>query len=465
MELRQYQSKAITEIEEAWNSGIKSLCYTLPTGGGKSIILRNIIDRHNVGRNKIYIIAHRKNLVNQMSGHLKKIELDHGIIMSKNVMNNNIIQVCSMQTLISRIDKIAYPDIIIIDEFHHCKSKSYLSILNKWSNAKILGVTATPRRTDGKGLADVCQRLIHGPSVSELIFDGFLSDYKYYAPDTVSMDGVHVRCGKYVEKEVMGKVAKHSITGSAIDHYRKYSNYLPAIAACVNIEHTEIVAKEFCDAGYKAKAIHSKMDEKEIYIAIKGLSDGSINILCNADLIGEGTDIPNATTLIGLRPTVSETVFLQHIGRVLRPHKDKDFAIILDHVGNFERHGMPDDERNWTLESIKINKGESKYKRCTGCLRPILKSVNKCKYCGCEFKNTFLIKKDMIPETKEGELVEIKGQQIAYKSGKQNVIRAVARLAKCQKDAIEIAKNLGYNPKFGWYIWNNILKNKSVNNN
>lgn len=461
--LRDYQEKMVYDVESLWANGIKSICVQLPTGAGKTRILRTIVDNHSQSKKTIYMIAHRKNLVQQLSNELNSVGINHGVIKSGSPYIKYRVQVCSLQTLIRRIDKLSYPEIIIIDEFHHSKSKSYLSIINNWSNAKILGCTATPKRPDGKSLSDITDRLLIGPSPKYLIENKYLSDFDYYAPNVLDMNGVHKRMGEFVSSEAAERVDKKKITGCAIDHYRKYSKYSPAIVACVSISHCMHVEKEFNDAGYKFKAIHSNLQDNEIQNAMNGLKDGSIHGLINCDLIAEGVDIPAVTTLIGLRPTNSEVIFLQHCGRVLRRCEGKEKAIILDHVGNWERHGLPDDDREWTLDAIKTReKSESKYKRCPECLRINAKTRKSCIFCGYIWK-VEIESVSRIPQQVEGELVKIGNIETTIKPGKQEAIRIVARNAKSLKQACSICKTLGYNGRFGFYIWNTVLRKKYTN--
>ncbi|HUT43391.1 MAG TPA: DEAD/DEAH box helicase [Desulfobacterales bacterium] len=457
--LRDYQEKAVNDIEQAWASGNKSVCLQLPTGAGKTRILRTIIDNHTQSKKIIYVIAHRKNLVVQLSDELTSIDLKHGIIGASSPYINYRIQVCSLQTLIRRKDNLPDPEILIIDEAHHNVSKSYLSIFEKWPDAKVLGCTATPKRLDGKSLADTTDVLICGPQTKTLIDQGYLSSFDYYAPGEIDMSDVHIKMGEYVQAEASAKVDKKVITGSAIEHYRQYSDHLPALVACVSIQHAIHVEKEFNDSGYKFKAIHSKMEDKDIYRYIKYLADGTIDGLTNCGLIGEGTDIPIVTTLIGLRPTNSETIFLQYCGRVLRKAKGKEKAIILDHVGNYERHGLPDDYREWSLDyQPKKEKGKSKYKRCPECFHPVFISAAACPYCGYLFTDNNT--RDIIPKEVEGRLVKIGNSEVREKPGNKKTIHLVAKYATTFEEAQKICTDLGYEKGYAWHVWVKILKNR-----
>lgn len=450
-----HQEEAVTEIETAWKNRIKSVCLQLSTGGGKTRIIRTIVDNHAQSKKVIYVIAHRSTLVRQLSDELTEGGIKHGIIQAGSPYIKYRVQVCSIQTLVRRIDKLPEPEIIIIDESHHSRSNTYQQIIKVWENALMLGVTATPRRPDGKPMSDIFQKLVIGPPMRDLINGGYLCDYDYYAPDTVNMDGVHKRGGEFVTSESQRRVDTKTIIGSAVEHYKKYADHKPAIACCVSIAHAEHVADQFVQAGYKARAVHSKQDNKYIFDSINGLRDGSVEILSQCELLGEGVDIKGAVALISMRPTASEVVFLQQAGRVLRSAPGKERAIILDHVGNWSRHGLPDDERKWSLDGITKNTGESKYKRCPDCLHPVPKSARVCPHCGHQWTETAEAI-ERIPEETEGQLVSIKELQ---RMDRNKLVLEIARKAHNLGQAISIAKSYGVDNKAAWYIWTKELKN------
>ena len=311
--LRPYQQDAVCQIEDKWANGERAVLYQLPTAGGKSRIIRTIVDNHCSAKDVIYVIAHRSTLVGQLSKELDEADIKHGIIQAGFPYVRYRTQVCSMQTLIRRLDKLPEASIIIVDESHHIANNSYTKIMEKWPNANILGVTATPSRPDGRGLDKIFTSLILGPTMKELIANGFLSDYEYFAPEkSASMDGVHLKMGDYVQAEALEVVDKKFITGDAIEHYRKYADHKPAICSCISIEHSEHVAASFRAAGYKALSVNSHMKKLEVSAAIEGLRNGTVEILTQCEMLGEGVDVPAATVLIGLRPTNSLVIYLQH---------------------------------------------------------------------------------------------------------------------------------------------------------
>jgi DNA repair protein RadD len=447
-----HQIDAVAAIEKAWADGIRSVCYQCPTGGGKSRVLRRIVENHHAAKNVIYMIAHRRNLVSQLSAEIEEAEIKHGIIAAGNPYIRYRVQVASLQTLIRRADKLPEPEIIAIDEGHHCKSKSYMELIKKWSNTKILLLTATPRRTDGSPLSDVVQKLILGPPMRELIDNGVLSDYLYYAPEEIEAP-THKVAGDYNVHEDAQIMDKKVIIGHAVDHYRKYCDHLKLIASCTNIHHAEDTAQTFRDAGYRAQAIHSRLDDIKIRNLLNDFKNGELEILSQVDLLGEGIDIPGATGLMWLRHTASIVVYMQGNGRVLRKCKGKEHAIIIDPCNNWTRFGLPDDPRKWTLEGSTERETDTlPYKRCPNpeCFRPVKISVKVCPYCGYRWGQDTETK---LPQEIEGELRQIKGRE-----AQTNLQRAIeSNGCMTLKDAIRVARSMGQTHRQAWFVWAKIL--------
>lgn len=452
-----HQELAVAEVERAWSEGIQSIIVQVPTGGGKSRIIRQIVDNHSRSKRVIYVVVHASALVEQLSEELHDAGIRHGIIKSGFPMLMYRVQVCSIATLKNRMDRLPDPGIIIHDESHHARASTHKAVYDYWPNALRLGFTATPRRTDGKSLADLFQLIIPGPQTRELIDGGYLADFDYYAPDEIDATGVHHRAGEYVASELEAKVNKREITGDAIENYRKYADHQPAIVCCATIKHALDVAEQYREAGYKALAVHSKMPKEQIKAAKDGLKSGALELLVQVDLLGEGVDIRGAACLQMLRHTDSLIVFLQQCGRVLRKHGEKR-AVILDHVGNWTRHGLPDDPRTWTLEPApETETGLSKYKRCPECLHPVAKTARTCKHCGYEFGGTQNdTSEDRTPQQKDGELVDVRALRAMKEldhASKSDLIIKIRHEARTLKDAVEIAREVGVDHRAAWVIW------------
>jgi superfamily II DNA or RNA helicase len=251
----------------------------------------------------------------------------------------------------------------------------------------VLGVTATPERLDGKGMGQMFDDMVMGPTVAELTAQGFLSHAVVYAPSAPDLGSVGTRMGDYVSKQLEDAMDKPIITGSAVKHYGKYADGKKAIAFCVSVKHAKDVAEDFRNAGYAASHIDGGMDDTERDAVLKAFEQDRVQILTSCDLVSEGFDLPSVEVAILLRPTKSLGLFLQQCGRAIRPHPDKERTIILDHAGNTARHGFIDDERDWSLaDGFVANRGKNADKvvsvrTCTACFA-VHKPTPTCPMCG-----------------------------------------------------------------------------------
>ena len=232
-------------------------------------------------------------------------------------------------------------------------AQQWKTILDHWSRAKVLGVTATPERLDGKGLGDVFGDLVHGPSVQELIDKGWLAPFDLYAPpEKIDLSQIKTEKGDFRKGDLEAATDQKAVTGDAVEHYRQHLNGRPAIAFCVTVDHARHVAELFRAAGFRADHVDGSMNTVERNQRVDGLRTGQIQVLTSAELISEGFDVPATAGAILLRPTKSRQLYLQQVGRAMRP-KDGARAVILDHVGNSHRHGLPSTPIIWTLEGSK----------------------------------------------------------------------------------------------------------------
>lgn len=386
-ELFEYQQNGVGEIRAAFAAGERSVLYVLPTGGGKTVVLSHIAELTTQRSKRIWVLVHRVELLRQITEALRRFGVHCGMI-NPNYTPDVLApaQIASVQTLIRRFRKIEPPDLIIIDEAHHATAGSWRTIIEAFPNARILGVTATPIRTDGFGLGvesgGVFDTMIIGPQKGELIAMGFLAPAIVYGPPRkrFDLDGVEIVNNDFNHEQLEKILDQPMIIGDAVDHYSEICAGVPAVAFCVSVAHAEHVAHEFRAAGFVAYSIDGSMDDQTRTRILDGLGDGSIQVVTSCDLISEGTDIPAIECAIMLRPTMSLALYLQQAGRPARVSKGKTHCIILDHVGNVQRHGLPDANREWSLEGREVDpkKRNSKTRRT---IERVAK-VQQCESCG-----------------------------------------------------------------------------------
>jgi DNA repair protein RadD len=354
--------------------GYKKICYVAPCGAGKTMVFAFMANSAAKRGKRTIFLVHRQELITQASESLTALRVAHGIIAPGHPMTNDLVQVASVQTLARRLDKIIPPDMIICDEAHHATANTWTKILMFFADAYIVGLTATPARLGGQGLGDVFQELVIGPSAKLLIEQGHLAPYKYYAPPIkADLDGISIKMGDFDSVEIGERMDKPGIIGDCLEHYRRLAEGKRVIAYCASRQHSKNTADAFTAAGIPAQHVDSETSREERKQAIEDFKNGKLTVLTNVDLFGEGVDVPSMECVILLRPTASLTLYIQQSMRGMRSDKknlDK-VAIILDHVGNVFRHGLPDEDRIWNLQSRKRGKKDKEpsigVKQCPEC--------------------------------------------------------------------------------------------------
>jgi superfamily II DNA or RNA helicase len=442
MTLRDYQSKAITDISAAFRQHRRVL-FVLPTGGGKTAIMSVIAQRAAGKGKRVLILVHRIELLRQTIAALGRVGVTAGVV-NPNYSPNYLlpVQVGMVQTVVKRLHYFRQGfDLVLTDEAHHAPAGNYVKILTHFGRAFSLGVTATPVRSDGKGLRDCYDTIVQGPTIAELIERGYLVQPIVYAPATaVDLSGVRTRMGDY-DKEALNTVMdKPKITGDAVDYYRRMLNGLPAVVFCVSVAHAQHVAEQFREAGFRSESVDGSMELADRARILDGLGTGAVQVVTSCDIVSEGTDIPAIAGAILLRPTQSTGLFMQQVGRALRTVEGKEHAIILDHVGNCLRHGMPDDERSWSLEGEtrgkrKRDDEDVKAKQCKKCYAIFSAALRACPQCSAEV------------EGKPREIEQVSGELVQVTDAKRQLRSEVGR-ARTLEALRAIGEARGY--KRGW---------------
>lgn len=357
--LRPYQLQAVEDIRDCYRKGARRVLLQSPTGSGKTITFAFIGEQTTRRGKRVLYLAHRAEIVDQIGEALDRFGIPHGFIRAGEDETDAIAQVASVATLVRRLEQDRPPfDLIVIDEAHHAVASTWRQILEAYPDVPILGVTATPERLDGKGLADIFDALVLGPSVKTLTEKGYLKRTVVYAPPTrLDLSKIKVKAGDYNPKQLAELMMSGTLMGDAVDHYKRLCPGTPAICFCVTIEHSKLMVERFLEAGVRAAHVDGTTPSEERKDLIAALGKGEIDVLCNCALISEGVDVPIVGAVILLRPTKSLAMFLQQVGRALRPVEGQDAAIVLDHAGNTLTHGLPDEERVWSLDSKKRKRG------------------------------------------------------------------------------------------------------------
>lgn len=467
IQLRPYQSEVVAAIRQAYGDGRRAPLLVLPTGGGKTTVFGYVTTSAAAKGRCIYLLCHRAELVKQIAATLARFGCPHTVVAPGPIVRQCQVEqfkahgrtfvtagtrviVASVQTLVKRLDTIPadqHPDLIVVDEAHHLTADStWGRIVSAFPQARLLPVTATPCRLDGKGLGKgaggFADALIMGPTMAELIEAGFLSRYRIFAPPTaLDLTGVRTRAGDYAKDQLATAVDKPSITGDAVAHYQRLAPGKRAVAFCVSVAHAQHVAGEFAAAGIPAEFLDGTQDAGERDRIIQRFTRGETLVLSSCDIVSEGFDLPAIEVAILLRPTQSLALYLQQVGRALRVFPGKTEALILDHVGAVVTHGLPDEDREWSLDGVQkkpraaANDNDEAIDRintCPKCFTVHLPAPS-CPTCG----HVYPVRERKV-ERADGELVELQAEQL-------EAIRRQKRVMQGQAQTVEqlVAQGIG----------------------
>lgn len=439
MQLRPYQYKLTEDIQDTFQAGATNVLAVMPTGAGKTVTFADLTAK---SPDPAVLLAHRTELVSQISMTLARFGVEHRLIAPaatvRSVRQEHYREfrryfdnpqapsaVASVDTLIARAELYTgwarQVGLWIIDEAAHVIG-NLGNPPNKWGrcaamfeNARGIGFTATPLRADGKGLGrhahGIFDAMVEGPTVGWLMRHGFLSDYRLIAkPSNINVaDLTATASGDFSQKKLALRSHESQIVGDVVQEYRRYADGKQGITFTVDVETANELAQAFIAAGIPAAAVSAKTQEAERARAIRAFRNGEIKQLTNCDLFGEGFDVPGVEVVSLARPTMSLGLHLQQVGRALRTAEGKTHAIIIDHVGNWERHGLPDTPRTWTLDARERRKAKDDpdLVAVTSCLNCFLvferKLLPKCPHCG----HVREISERSKPEHVDGDLTEL----------------------------------------------------------
>lgn len=354
--LRDYQVADITRLRNAYSHGMKAVIYQLATGGGKTVVFSHVVKGAVAKGRRVLVLVHRRELIKQASAKLTDLGVAHGIMAAGQDRDHDAqVIIASIQTVANR----TLPDfgLIVIDEAHHARATTWQRLIASQADAKILGVTATPAPTDGRGLGvehgGLFDAIVCGPMMSTLVAAGHLVPTRCLVPGrTIDTTGLRKVAGDFAGGEALAERAS-VVTGDAIREYRTHCTGRSAIAFCVTVAHAEQTAAAFRDAGFRSECVHGGTPKDERDALIASLGNGGIDVLTSCEIISEGLDVPSVGAVILLRPTASLIMCLQQIGRGMRPAPGKDCLIVLDHAGNTVRHGAPEEDRIWSLAGVE----------------------------------------------------------------------------------------------------------------
>ena len=357
--LRDYQIDICSRVSEAFEHH-RSVMVQMPTGTGKTVVLAELVKRLKMKNEglKILIVAHRRELVEQIKATIKRMKMD-----SRNIT------VESIQTISRRIDALDFiPSLIVIDEAHHALAKTYKMMWDAWPDARFLGLTATPCRLNDKGFTDLFDVLVQSWDIPTFIKEKWLSTYDFVS---IKSDGVTQRLidslqkrgadGDYQNKEMDMLLNKRPSIERLYQSFEEYGKDRKGIVYAINISHAKKIMELYQEHGIKAVDIDSKTPAAQRQADIEAFKNGDIQVLVNVDIFSEGFDCPDVEFVQLARPTLSLAKYLQMVGRGLRVAKGKKNCVIIDNVGLYRVFGLPSQVWNWNaMFEGKLKVGKKK---------------------------------------------------------------------------------------------------------
>ena len=417
--LRPYQMLAVDRVEGAWQRCRRAPLLAAPTGSGKRLIACEIIQRAVDRGQRVLFLAPRRELIDQAHDKLEAAGLDVNVMMAGDSRRNDFarVTIASVDTLHARRlpsgeYSILDPHLIVVDEAHLFVTPLRAGILAHWPSARIVGLTATPARKDGRALGLIFDEMIEAATVAELTEAGYLVPGRYFSLGDPDLSRVRITAGEYNAKDLAAVMDRPHLVGDVVSTWLARAGGRRTAVFATSISPSAALAGEFCSHGVAAEHVDANTPTIERRATFDRFRAGETQVLTNCTLASYGFDLPELDCVIFARPTKSLVLYLQMLGRGLRPSPGKSHCMILDHAGVVRRFGFADESRDWSLEGRATDWREdarradrdipeaAKLRDCPQCQAVF--TGRQCPECGWHHRP-----KGVQIETLAGDLVEI----------------------------------------------------------
>ena len=431
--LRDYQLELYRGTVEAFKQGFRRPLVVAPCGAGKSYLFAEMIRRTN---GEALVLTHRQELKQQH----EQLFRDQGITNAR---------VSMVLTEANRLGRYPKPSLIVADEAHLSRSNSWMRVI-EYYNTWTVGLTATPVRLDSRPLGDVFDTMVEGVDVRWLIDHNRLAPYAYYAPAVVETDGLRKVAGDYVVSDLEKLMNERAIYGNVIESYQRFAAGERSIVYCVSVEHARSTADAFNSAGVRAEFLSAGTPARRRKEVLDAFRRGQFTVLCNVGIISEGVSIDEVTCCMLLRPTESVALGIQQMMRCMRYLPGKT-AKIIDFVGNYTRVGLPDDEREWSLECSlrprrQVNdEGDFYIRSCPKCFMTF-QTAPVCPFCGAEYP----LSPREIKAHEDIQLQRITAEEMARVEQEKRKARLEQGRAGSFEELVQLGRSRGYKNPALW---------------
>lgn len=407
LKLRGYQEENFNQLRNAYGKGNRKVLYQAATGSGKTVVASMVTKLAVEKGNRVMPVAHRRELIHQFADKLSMMDVYSGKVMAGEPLHiGRSVQVGSIQTLWARYLKekriaLHAPDLIVIDEAHRSLSNTYLKLMAAFPDAWVLGLTATPVRTDGRGLGHIYEEMVQSPSVQELTDMGFLVPVVPYGGSVADLKGIGMSAGDYNKNELEERQNTPDLVGDCVMNWLKLAEGRPTMVFASGVKHSLALEEAYQNVGVKALHVDANTHKQDRDNILEKLTNGEIQVVTNCMVYTEGTDCPAISCIQNASPTKNIAKYLQVIGRGMRPDNNKDNCLYLDHSGTTMMHGFVEDPIPWSLDTkgkLQVRVAEQREQE--------LKQF-QCVDCGCIWSG-----KIRCPDC--GRRLELKGEMKDY---------------------------------------------------
>lgn len=442
LQLRPYQQDLYSKARAVMAAGKRRVLVVAPCGAGKTAIAAAMMQATLQANPKgeCLMLVHRLELLDQ---HIATLA-GYGVDTSR-------IRIASVFTEARHLGEHERPLLLVLDEAHLSKAASWEKVVQHY-NTWTVGFSATPCRLDGRPLGDIFGGMVHGITHKELEAQHRLAPFDYYAPTTVDVSRLTKKAGDYATADIEDLVMTRTVYGDVLKSYQQFAAGRRTIAFCVSVQHSKEIAELFNEAGIPAASLDGSMSKASRSDIMQQFRAGEIQIISSCNLISEGLSIDECDCCMLLRPTDSLALYIQQACRCLRYLPGKR-AVILDMAGNYTRHGLPDMDREWSLESTVARRSEFNpdgtlaLRVCAFCFKTY-PTAAVCPFCGEPYELTPRELKQM----EEIELKRIEAEKFEQEQARKAQAAKDIRNARSFEDFLEIAERNGYKSPEYWAI-------------